>query len=346
MDFQTIKSLAWTFGPFLASYGYSYYRNLKAQSRTNAPSRRPTPPHVQTILNILIAGAIANIILSLPYFAPENTIRFASSRLQTPSEVLWRRVAALRPDGILTGRDELLRDRLTTIDSRCLYLVYGPDALVECQFCHSDDPRSYLIYLLPSLLMPHLGNIAALGLSTSSALAGKEGSRWRMQATLAAFVFTVADVYLFYSYDHTRNARVTRANNLVVFYWNMRLLRHLGIAALQAGFAIVLWASATNRLFVTPYTAAERLERISQQLQVAGGKTTAAGIVSNAVARDPQLRQKHDQYWQQETVAMRDIMSDEQVVQAVRAARSSGRINVEAMERDARTYAEGLVAAS
>ena len=346
MDFQTLKSLAFTFGPFLASYGYSYYRNLKAQSRANAPTRRPVPPHVRNALSLLYIGAVASLLFSLPLFAPENIIHFSSSRLQTPSEILWRRVAALRPHGDLTPFDDQLRSRLMSIDSRCLYLVYGPNAMVDCPFCSLDDPRSYLVYVLPTILVPHLANLAALGIATSAAVAGKEGSRWRMQATLAAFVFAAIEVYLFYSYDHTRNARVTRSADLTNFFWLMRTVRFMGIAALQATFAALLWVSATNRLFVTPYLAGERLDRVSQILQVATGKAAGAGLIANAVARDAELRRQHERYWQRESAATREVMQDDLVQQAVRAARSSGRVNLEVIEREARAYAEGLVSAS
>lgn len=346
MDFATIKSLTWTFAPFLLSYGYSYYRGLQAQARANAPSRRPVPTHVRTAIYVSGGVAVLYLMLSLPYFAPENVLTLSSSRLQTPSNVLWRRVAALRPNGELTARDELLRDRTLSLDSRCLYLAFGPNTMIDCPFCHPDDARSYFVYALPSVVLPHLGNIGHLGLSTSSMLTGKEGARWRMQTTLGAFLFAVLDVYSFYSYDHTRNARATRSEDLDLFFWRMRVVRGVGIAALQAGFAALLWVSATNRLFVTPYTAADRLDRVTRQLQTAAGKFGAAGIVQNAVARDGSLRQRFDEHWARDGLALRDVMADDQVLRAVRAARSSGRVNLDAVDRDARVCAEGLIGAS
>lgn len=296
---------------------------------------------MRNALNILFVFAVLALISSLPTFYPENIFTVTSSRIQTPNDVLFTRLAALRPQGFTTELDDTLRPRLASIDSRCLYLTYGPDVLANCPFCSSDDARSYFYYALPTLLLPHLLHLIVLGLATST-VSGYEGNRWRTQAAIIGAVLALGDCYVVGARDWKANARTVRAEDLDHFYWRMRTIRGLILALVDAGFAGLLWATSTNRLLAVPPAPAERIESVAKVLESVRGRLSAVGIVRNAVVRDEALRKKTELYWKKEGEVMGEVMDEREVVEGVRAALESGRVSVQKLEEEARMYAEGI----
>ena len=103
----------------------------------------------------------------------------------------------------------------------------------------------------------------------------------------------------------------------------------------------LLWLSSTNRMFVVPPSAAERMETAMRVLENARAKLHAVGIMRNVVARDEGLRRKAEAYWRREGQVMGEVMDEREVVEGVRNA-LSGRIQVAKVEEDARKYAEGI----
>ncbi|MCJ1446810.1 MAG: hypothetical protein MMC23_007317 [Stictis urceolatum] len=344
IDYKTVKQLAFTFSPILISYGISYFRSIKSQVRANKPSVRPVPPHIRNVLNVLLLAAAIALTLSLPYFTPENILTDTSSRVSTSTELLFKRVREiLRPDGQLTAMDEKLNERLVSIESRCLYLLFGPDALANCPFCDSDDPKSYLVYALPTILAPYLLNIGVLGLATSGPFGGREGNRWRMHVVLAAYVQAALDISMFWNINWKTNGRIFYAEELVYYHAWIRLGRYVAITVLDIAFAGLLWATSTNRLFVVPYSTAERVDAVGRAMEMTTSKLNAAGIVRNAAARDQDMRDKSNAYWQKEGEVMAEVMTSEGVSKAVSQALSTGRLNMERIEMEARNYSEKLI---
>ena len=340
-DYGSAKTLLYGLAPFAISWLIRQYRNLRASGQ-----RQPTravPPHVQRALNILFAAAIVATLCTLPRFRPENIFKLTSSAPRTPSDILWERVAARRPDQRLTPQDERLQSRLTTVDGRCLYFTYGPEVLADCPICNTDNPKSFFLYALPSLLLPHLLNLAVLGLATSASIAKREGSRWRAPAALLGSALALLDAAVLYNVDWRLNARAPRARDLWAVHWLLREARFLGLAAADALCAAFLWATATNRLLAPAVRAAARVESAVRDLEVAAGKMAAAGIVQNAAAREPGLRMHGDAYWRQEEEVMGEVMAEKEVVDAVRAALGSGRIDINRVEAEAEGYAESLL---
>lgn len=248
----------------------------------------------------------------------------------------------MRPSTTLTESDHRLKPRLTSLDARCFYLTYGPDVLTNCPFCISDEPNTYYYYALPSLLLPHLLHLFALGLATSSAVSGKHGSRWRTNAVMLGAGFALVDCYLVGTHDSKANARVLRPEDLDLFHWRMRTLRGIAICVADAILALLLWAASTNRIFAVPPSTSERMEAAMKVLESMRGRLGAVGIVRNVVARDKGLRQRGDVYWAQEGRVMEEVMTDRAVVDGMRNA-LDGRISVSKVEEEARKYAEGIV---
>lgn len=241
----------------------------------------------------------------------------------------------------MTERDNILRPKIASLDSRLLYFTYGPDVLTHCPFCNSDEPLTYLYYALPSIIWPHLLHTFALGLATSSAIAGKYTNRWRSMAALTGMGLAISECYLFGSYDWKTNARAHRPEEYVHFFWRMRIFRGVTIALVDAFFAGLLWLSSTNRIFVIPPSAAERMETAMRTLENARGKLNAVTILRNVVVRDEGLRKRTEMYWRKEGQIMGEVMDEREVVEGVRNA-LSGRIQVVKVEDEARKYAEGI----
>lgn len=121
------------------------------------------------------------------------------------------------------------------------------------------------------------------------------------------------------------------------------MYRGIVIALADVLVAGLLWLSSTNRMFVVPPSAAERMETAMRVLENARGKLNAVGIMRNAVVRDEGLRRKGEAYWRQEGQVMGEVMDEREVVEGVRNA-LSGRIQVDLVEEEARKYAEGITA--
>ena len=123
----------------------------------------------------------------------------------------------------------------------------------------------------------------------------------------------------------------------------MRVFRGIVVALADALVAGLLWLSSTNRMFIVPPSAAERMETAMRVLENARGKVNAVGIMRNAVVRDEGLRRKVEAYWRREGQVMGQVMDERAVVEGVRNA-LSGRIQLAAVEEEARKYAQGITA--
>jgi hypothetical protein len=318
----------------------AYYRSRREPSTYSLPIR-PVPPPVQRSLIILFTAAAIFLLRTLPFFSPENVFILTSSRLQIPTDVLFTRLSALRKTG-LTPSDELMRSKISSLDSRLLFFLYGPDVIRDCAFCNAEDPRSYLYFALPALAAPHLANLVILAVVTSGLFTGNEGARWRTVATLAAAALGLLEVYLVGSYNPQTNARATRLRDIDLFFWNMRIYRGIAIAAMDGAIGWILYLSSTNRAFVNPPVTAERIETSIKLLDVARSKLGAAGILRNTINRDEELRSKSLTYWIHEGRVMNELMEEREVVEGVRNALED-RINMPTIVADAEAYANSVV---
>lgn len=330
-----------TVGPLFVPKLITWYRTQKVKTLVAPAPKQPVPRPIVSSFNILFISALLALISTLPYFSPENIFTTTSSRLQTPNDVLFTRLALARGEHGLTENDNTLRPKLASLDSRLLYFTYGPDVVTHCGFCVSDEPMTYFYYALPSIMLPHILHAFALGLATSSAISRAYANRWRSVAVWAAIAIASVDAYLFPSYDWKANARAHRPEEYVHFYWRMRVLRGVAIALADAVLAGLLWLSSTNRMFVKPITSAERMETAIRVLANANGKLSAVGILRNAIVRDEGLRKKTEVYWKKEGQIMGEIMDEREVVEGVRNALGE-RIKVTSLEEEARRYAEGI----
>ncbi|KAH7319672.1 hypothetical protein B0I35DRAFT_477999 [Stachybotrys elegans] len=342
IPWDSIRSLALFFGPILIPKAISYYRSVRSAPRDYGLSVQPVPERIRLTLTLVFGVCLVYLVKSLPWLGPENIFVRTQSRLQIPVDVLFNRIAPLRADGALTPQDQSLRNKFVNLESRLLYLQFGPDVLADCPFCNADDPRSYFYYALPSILWPHIANLLILAVVTSSSWSGKYGNQWRTLATIAAGVLAAVEIYLVSSYNYQANARALRLNEIDNFYWVMRTCRLVALATLDGLLGWALYLSSTNRAFVQVPSAAERVEMTNRALMSVKSKLSALGIVKNTALRDEDLRSRGQAYWHTEVRLMSEAMEEREVVEGVNDALSN-RIDIQAITRDAENYAESVL---
>ncbi|KAK4644691.1 hypothetical protein QC761_307120 [Podospora bellae-mahoneyi] len=342
IDWGTIKSLLIFFGPLLLPKAISYYRSIRATSQTHRLKIIPLSPSLTRAIAILSAVATTFLLRALPIFSPENIFAITQSRLQIPTEVLFNRLSSLRELHTLTPLDLALKAKFTSLESRLLYLQFGPDVLGNCPFCKSDDPTSYLYYAIPSILTPHVFNLVVITLVTSSLFSGEKAAGWRTPAAIASVVVAVLDLYLTSSFNHQSNSNKLRLQDLDLIFWSSRLMRFISLAMLDIFLALAIYLTGTNRAFVTPPSPAERIESVLKGLGNIKGKLNAAGVVKNTVTRDEGLRGRSNGYWAHEVRLTREMMEEEEVVRGMNDALEN-RLDVRSLERDAEEYTRGVL---
>ncbi|KFY61866.1 hypothetical protein V496_04852 [Pseudogymnoascus sp. VKM F-4515 (FW-2607)] len=341
VSWGTIKSVLIFFGPMLLPKAIGYYRSFKENSKKGGRPIRPVPTAVSRALGILFVISVILLIATLPIFSEENIFTKTQSRIQIPVDVLFTRLTAIRPNG-LTELDLRLREKLVSLESKLLYLKYGPDAIGNCLFCKADDQRSFYYYTMSSVLTPHVFNLAVLATATSGMFVGEEGTMWRRFATICSVIIAVVDMTYLSEYDHKLNAKATRLEDLDMFFWRTHTYRFVVLAGLDALVGWLLFLSSTNRAFVIPVSPAERLESATKVLESARSKMSAAAVVLNTVNRDEVLRGKADGYWVNESRVMSEIMAEREVVDSVNSTLQS-RVNMAAITLDADSYAKSMM---
>jgi hypothetical protein len=357
------------FAPILIPRAISLYRGLRVQIAHRRPPRA-IPSEASRALNVLFGAIVLFLTLSLPFspYAPApNVFSQTGSRLTTPTDVIFARVARHRPDSALTDYDKLLRSKLTSTASKKVYLRFGPDALLSCRFCLPDDIRSYLLYYLPwNVLVPHLLHLLILGIVTATPFAGSEAGRWRNWFTLGGMVLALIDLYVMSTFDPVASASsAVRAGQIPPssLFHTMSLLRPLAFTVFDSISAVLIYLSATHRFFATPPSQAEQVDQVmaaaTTALANATNKLHGVSVTRNAVVRDKALKAQDDVYWRT-VVAMEgspeqtsngsggSIWEEEEVVRAMSRAmngqsRSRG-VDMAQLGVSAGEYVDGITA--
>ena len=315
---QNVHSLLILFGPFLLPRLADWFNTARATSRS-VPIR-PTPPRVQNALNVLFVAAIACLALSLSRFAPENIFLATQSHIRTETSVLFARLRHLRP---LSEEDQVLRSKFEVNGrNKLYYLAYGPETLLNCAWCvtaNGNDNSNYYIYTLPKIIMPHIVQLAVLGLATSS-LVGTEGSRFRTHATMLGLATLIGEMWYMGTYDITANKRAKFLQDIDSVYWRIRFLRYIMFAVQDIGMAFVLWATSTNRWLAKPISIAERLEMATRVSEETLNRMRGLGLIINSVNRDPALRGVKEDYWRTEGQVMSETIQEEAVLEQINTA--------------------------
>ncbi|KAL1847362.1 hypothetical protein Daus18300_013979 [Diaporthe australafricana] len=341
ISWGTIKSLVIFFGPMLVPRAITWFNSARAAQRNPKQPVRPLPSRTLVAVILLAVAAALFSISTLPFLAPENVFTVTRSNPTSSSNLILSRLSTLRP---LTPRDNVLHDKFESRASKLLYFKYGPDALLGCPFCNSNDPTTYLLYAAPAVATTHLLNALLLGAATSAALTGKAGAQWRVPATYAAVAAAAVDAYLLGSWDHVAgNEKARVLGEISFFYWRSRALRHLALAGLDLVVAGALYLSGTHRMFLVAQTVSERVDAVSAGLAKTRNQLHAAGVIKNTTTRDGELRAAEARYWAHEVIIMSEAMESEEVVGSMRDAVENKRIDLDNIGQVADSYARDVL---
>ncbi|KAF2801440.1 uncharacterized protein BDZ99DRAFT_456206 [Mytilinidion resinicola] len=330
------RTLISLFAPYLVPKLIDFAKSILHPS-SRIPVR-PVPAPAKRALNLFFASASLALLLTLPNFADENVFTATQSRLQIDTDVLFKRLEALRP---LTPTDTALRAKFVNAESRLAYLVYGADTVAHCTICGPDDAWGAFMYHLPKLLLPHLLHAVVLGAATSDVFAGREGARWRKQGWIAALAVVVVEVWYIATYDIARNKKAKRLQDLELVFWRVRTLRLIAISALDGLLALALWLTSTNRWLARPPPVAARVEAATKNVEESLMKMRALGVLRNAVVRDKVLRGEVEEYWRQEGDVMGELVQDPEVAVVMNGVVEG--MNMERVETDAGAMADGIM---
>ncbi|KAF1993744.1 hypothetical protein P154DRAFT_527515 [Amniculicola lignicola CBS 123094] len=337
---KSVHSLIILFGPFLLPRLVNFFNTARATSRS-VPIR-PVPPKVQRALNLLFLSAVCSLVLTLPKFAPENIFIRTQSRLQIAPDTLFARLRLLRP---LTDEDESLRSKFQLNgQNKLLYLVFGPDTLLNCIWCATPDGndfQNYLLYSLPKIVTPHIFHLGVLGLATSS-LIGAEGSRFRTHVTVAGLCLVIAETWFFANYDLATSKRAKVLQEVDFAHWRIRMLRYLAFAVVDIALGLVLWTTSTNRWLAKPENIAQRLEMTTRKAEDTLNKLRGLGLLTNSINRDQQLRGLKEEYWRTEGQVMAETVQEEEVMDEIN--RVVGTMDLRSLEGRVGEVADGILA--
>ncbi|KAL4889696.1 hypothetical protein BDV59DRAFT_210122 [Aspergillus ambiguus] len=352
---DSIKSLLIFFAPILIPRAINLYRSLRV-TVASRPTPRPLPSNASRALNILFVAILLFLLLSLPFnpHAPAPSIFSQTrSRINTPTDVIFNRLARFRPGNRLTDADTALRARFTSLGARKVYLRYGPTALTDCPFCSLDSVHSYLLYYLPfNTLLPHLFHMAVLGVVTSAPVAGREAASWRNKFTVAGLVLAAIDLYVVVSYDPVQAASAAVRAGMTPptsLYHTITLLRPLAFAVVDSVAAGLIYVTATQRFFFAPPSQADQVDQLVSaslgSLAGASSKLHAASVARNAVVRDKTLKARDDAYWSTvvTTGENEGIWEEEEVVRAMsRAMGGQSDVDLARLGVNATEYVESV----
>ncbi|KAJ0124924.1 hypothetical protein J7T55_006267 [Diaporthe amygdali] len=341
ISWGTIKSLVIFFGPMLVPKAITWFNSARAAQRNPKQPIRPLPTRTLVAVILLAAAAAVFAISTLPILAPENVFAVTRSNPTSSNNLILSRLAALRA---LTPRDNVLHDKFESRASKLLYYKYGPDVLLGCPFCNSNEPTTYLLYAAPAVAAAHLLNALLLGAATSAVLTGKAGAQWRSLASYAAVGAAALDAYLLASWDHVAgNEKARVLGEVTFFYWRARALRYLGLAALDLLVAGALYLSGTHRMFPVAQTVSERVDAVTAGLAKTRNQLHAAGVIKNTTTRDGELRAAEARYWAHEVIIMSEAMESEEVVGSMKDAVENRRIDLDNIGQVADTYARDVL---
>lgn len=319
----------------------AWYRNAKNQPASHRKSIVPLATRPLIAIAVLAAAAAVLAVCSLPILSPENVFARTSSNPTTSANLLFSRLATLRP---LTARDDILHDKFESRASKLLYYKYGPDALAGCPFCNSQEPRTYLLYAAPAAAATHLLNAFLVGAATSAAATGETGAQWRALSTYAAAAVAAADLYTLAQWDHVAgNEKARVLGEVFFFHWIARKYRHLALAALDLLLAGLLYLSTTKRMFVVAPTTSERIDAARDALGGVNMQIRSATVLKNTVSRDAELRAIDASHWTHEGMVMQEALESEEVVESMRDAVENRRIDLTTVDQAAEVFSQRVL---
>lgn len=352
-----LKGLLIPLLPFLFVKAIGYIQ----RARINYRNKIITPVSATNwiIISILIISALLQIFVYIPYAVPKiNVFLVTGSRMQTPGEVIGRRLRDLYGDDFETAPNSMVLDydllisRLASTNGRALYSVYGTDAYASCQWCRTDEPLTFFLYNLPGNLLPYAVNflpvmLVTMGNHQALSLSSPHSRQWFSYAALTVSALVAYEIYTLYTAPVSPLLLSTATTGLIAnvywMHWATIKTRGLVLAALNTVLAFVIYLSASGRAFDSGETTTIRSLRIVNQLDTAINKLRLAVLLhTNVIARNEELRDAYCQ-WGADAREIADLTQHlPEIIEARKQAKARVKPSMRQLEIDATVFVDKI----
>lgn len=307
---KSLRGLAIPFAPFLITKGYGLFQ--KARHDQSKKSTKPISRANLLIISIILTVAAINAFVYIPYARPViNVFTATDSRMQTSGDLIGKRLRDMfgdeyenAPQSLTSGGlldYELLVSRLASSDGRALYSLYGTEAYASCQWCRTDVPVSFFLYILPTIGLHHVLNflpilLVTTGESQTFSLSTASSRQWFSIVTVVAVLALTVDAYIIYQAPNLplftqkiKNSPTLQQTEWL--YWSSIKIRAWGFAVAESLLALLVYLSAAGRVFEADEVTSVRVSRITQNLDQSVLKLRLNVLLhTNVISRDRELR--------------------------------------------------------
>ncbi|CAG8750766.1 5022_t:CDS:1 [Dentiscutata erythropus] len=314
---QLIQLLIFISLPFLIDKGREYMRKRELNHNNSKRQR--------TIFDLLIIYLLAFTILIQIYYAiwspPPNI--FKSGNISPSASPSIIRTFLLTKNSQLTPTDNLLLEKLSSLENRLIYAAYGQEALLECNYCKS--VTDYSMFIVPNMVWSYVMMLTVLGISTMT----KRKSHWRIYGVIFLIGCGFTELYTLLTTDIRKNA----AQGVIEFlYNNTDYYRRMAFAGLS--LAVLLFNKADER------SDMEMIQEIKRNQEIIIHCIKATDLQRGAVLRDNNLRKIFEDFYKKRETEENVVVMD----QGYKAARNKtlGKMNMVKLLKDAEVYVNSI----
>ncbi|KAG0141333.1 hypothetical protein CROQUDRAFT_664008 [Cronartium quercuum f. sp. fusiforme G11] len=313
---QTILIIAF---PFI----YGSLPRIKAiyhRLRRNSPNQNsPTP--VTSRLSIkecyqklgwvrlgLLLILFSTIILRTTYFRPNKSNPFTLTRLPLTTSTVSLTAALARiyrarglPDTPV--EQQRLVQRLTSLDSRMLFTVLGPDSLLNCRWCRPPSKESvhlndHLLYTIPRLASEYGLALISLGLITSHAPSLDAKRRiWRIRIAASLLTYLIFEcIFLSICISLPTLTMDTKHKGRMIGD-KLYIIRHLifSFCFVLSTWSILIEREESNTTALVKLGV--QIGSISHSLDNLVSRLRIAALQRSTIMRDEKYRLQSNQFW-------------------------------------------------
>lgn len=258
---------------------------------------------------ILLASLYITVILRCTTFHPAKENPFAITRLplNTPSVSL---TAALAKHHRTHGLNDTpitqqrLLQRLTSLDSRLLFTILGPESLLHCRWCRppskeANHTNDHFNYHLPRLASQYALALIAIGLLTTNAASLESKRRlWRSRTALSLVFGLLLEITTIFVLLQMPSLAMNAKNQSRMIAEKMYLIRHLFFACV---FGICSWAVMSESQESNTTALAKlgiQIGSVTHQLDTLVSRLRVAALQRSTVMRDPVYRNQTKEFWE------------------------------------------------
>lgn len=346
---------------------YAYCKSEKYKSSIKPLSRRN-----QHILAIIIATSLFFPLLYYPLTSAKspNIFHITDSRLQTPSQVIEARLTNIFTTNLGSKNEsnteqgveskklwdsalisampygfrqiakyatpdqwQKFFDRLSTTDGKLLYTEYGTDPFLNCEFCKTDMPVTFLIYSLPSISAPYLINMFMILITSTGPrlfLTTPQSAQW---CRSFAVINLAGLAYILYHYYYfPKSIYFMRINKIALsrqdVYWFFEFavkFNSIFLFLLDIVYAVCIWISGTGRAWDNTFSDESyyrSTQRIIAALDASVNRLRVSTLLhSNVIATNKEYRDAYEKWGASISAFNEELKADESVKEAIKNAK-------------------------